>query len=91
MAGLIPEGKATAAGQILTKFYFENALTGVNATLELAEPASGIGFGELHLLDGEGLALKLLLKVHLENPFLGKACYVGASGSNPWSGSSPPA
>ncbi len=81
LAGLIPEGKAPPLVKSLTKFYFENSLTGVTATLELAEPASGIGFGKLHLLDGEGLGLKLPLKVHLENPFLGKACYVGASGS----------
>lgn len=81
LAGLVPEEKSPPLVKSLTKFYFENSLTGVNATLELAEPASSIGFGKKNLLDGEGLALKLPLKVHLENPFLGKACYVGASGS----------
>jgi hypothetical protein len=81
LAGLIPEGKTPPLIKSLIKFYFENALTGVNATLELAEPASDIGFGKLNLLDGEGVALKLPLMVHLENPFLGKGCYVGESGS----------
>jgi hypothetical protein len=81
LAGLVPEAKSPPLVKSLTKFYFENALTGVNATLELAEPASNIDFGKLNLLDGEGLALKLPLKVHLENPFLGKSCYVGSSGS----------
>jgi hypothetical protein len=79
LAGLIPEGKAPPLVKSMIKFYFENALTGVNATLELAEPASSISLGKLNLLDGEGQALKLPLKVHLENPFLGKACYVGSS------------
>lgn len=81
LAGLVPEAKSPPLVKSLTKFYFESALTGVNATLELAEPASSIVVGKLNLLDGEGLALKLPLKVHLENPFLGKACYIGSSGS----------
>lgn len=81
LAGLVPDGKSPPLVKAMAKFYFENMLTGVNATLELAEPASSIGFGELNLLDGEGLALKLPLKIHLENPFLGKACYVGSSES----------
>jgi hypothetical protein len=81
LAGLVPEAKSPPLVKSLTKFYFENALTGVNATLELAEPASNISIGKLNLLDGEGVALKLPLKLHLENPFLGKACYVGSSGA----------
>jgi len=79
LAGLVPPEKSPPLVKSLTKFFFENALTGVTATLELAAPASSIGFGELHLLDGKGLALKLPLKIHFENPFLGKACYVGSS------------
>jgi hypothetical protein len=79
LAGLVPDAKSPPLVKSLTKFYFENLLTGVNATLELAGPASNIGFGELNLLDGENLALKLPLKIRLENPFLGKACYVGSN------------
>jgi len=60
---------------------FENGLTGVNATLELAKPASEIKISEAHLLFEEGIALKLPVKVHLENPFLGSECYVGSSSS----------
>jgi hypothetical protein len=59
----------------------ENGLTGVNATLELARPASEIVVSEIKLLTGEGTALHLPLKVHLENPFLGSSCYVGSSSS----------
>ncbi len=81
LAGLVPEMKSPPLVKSLTKFFFENMLTGVSATLELAEPASSIGFGELNLLDGEDVALELPLKIHFENPFLGKACYVGSSGA----------
>jgi hypothetical protein len=60
---------------------FENGFTGVNSTLELALPASEIRISELHILFEEGVALKLPVKVHLENPLLGSSCYVGSSSS----------
>jgi len=60
---------------------FENHLTGVNATLELAQPASEIRINEINLVFEEGTALKLPVKVHLENPLLGSSCYVGSSSS----------
>src|SRR5262249_12418764 len=61
---------------------FENGLTGVNSTLELARPASEIRFSENHLAEEEGVALKLPVKFRLENPLFGESCYVGSS-SNP--------
>jgi hypothetical protein len=61
---------------------FENGVTGLNSTLELAKPASEIVVSENNLAAEEGVALKMPIKVHLENPFLGSACYVGSS-SNP--------
>jgi hypothetical protein len=60
---------------------FENGLTGVNATLELARPASEIVVSEENLGGELGVALKLPVKVHLENPLLGSACYIGSSSS----------
>jgi hypothetical protein len=60
---------------------FENGLTGLNATLELAKPASEIKISELNLVAEEGVALKMPVKMHLENPFLGSSCYVGSSSS----------
>jgi hypothetical protein len=60
---------------------FENGLTGLNSTLELARPASEIVVSENHLAAEEGVALKMPVKVHLENPFLGSGCYVGSSSS----------
>jgi hypothetical protein len=61
---------------------FENGLTGVNSTLELAKPASSIRISENHLAEEFGIALEMPVKFHLENPFLGSECYVG-SATNP--------
>ena len=58
---------------------FENGVTGVNATTELARPASEIGINTNNLINEEGPALTLPLKIHLENPFLGSECYIGSS------------
>jgi len=60
---------------------FENGLTGVNSTLELAKPPNEVLFSELHFAEGEEVALRMPAKVHLENPFLGSNCYVGSSSS----------
>jgi hypothetical protein len=60
---------------------FENGLTGVNATLELARPATEIVVSEENLAFGEAVALKMPVKVHLENPLLGSSCYIGSSSS----------
>jgi hypothetical protein len=61
---------------------FENGLTGVNATAELAAPASSVVVSLPHALSGSGVALKLPIKVKLENPLLGEECYIG-SNANP--------
>jgi hypothetical protein len=58
---------------------FENGLTGVTATTELAAPASAIEVNLANLLEASGTALSLPVKVHLENPLLGSSCYVGSN------------
>jgi len=58
---------------------FENFFTGVNATTELALPPSSIGINSNNLVNEEGTALSLPVKVHLENPLLGSECYIGSS------------
>ncbi len=63
---------------------FENGVTGLNSTLELARPASEIQLSEGNLSRREGVALKLPVRVHLENPFLGSGCYVGSSSTPIW-------
>ncbi len=81
LAGIIPPEEAPPLVKEAIKFFFENGLTGLNATLELAKPASEIKLSNFNLLVEEGTALYLPVKVHLENPFLGGSCYVGSSSS----------
>lgn len=81
LAGIVPESPTSPLVKALVKFFFENKITGLTSTLELATSASDIRVSEEHLGEGLGVALKLPVKLHLENPFLGKACYVGSSGS----------
>lgn len=60
---------------------FENGTTGVNATTELAAPASSV---ILNLTNAElesETALTLPVKVKLENPLLGGECYIGSNSS----------
>ena len=65
--------------RIACELVFENGTTGVNATTELAAPASSIGIHESKLITGNGTALSLPIKVKLENPFLGGECYIGSN------------
>lgn len=81
LAGIVPEASSPPLVKALIKFFFENSLTGLTSTLELAKPASEIRVSEIHLAEEIGVALKMPVKVHLENPFLGKSCYVGSSSS----------
>jgi hypothetical protein len=60
---------------------FENGLTGVNATTELAAPASSIGISIQNVIESAGTALTLPVKVKLDNPLLGESCYVGSDAS----------
>jgi len=81
LLGIVPPEKSPPLVKALSAFFFENALTGVNSTLELAKTASDIKISEPHLAEELGVALVLPVKVHLENPFLGKNCFVGSSSS----------
>lgn len=65
--------------QTIFNEFVNNGLTGVSATTELVGTARLSAIGTL---TGNGTALELPIRVHLENPFLGNSCYVG-SASNP--------
>jgi hypothetical protein len=58
---------------------FENKLTGVTATTQLAAPATSIGINGNNLIEGIGTALELPVKVKLDNPLLGESCYIGSN------------
>jgi hypothetical protein len=59
---------------------FESGATAVNATTELAKPAGAIAISKNNLVNREGVALTLPVKIHLENPLLGSECYIGSNG-----------
>ena len=81
LLGIVPEAKQPLLVKKLIKFFFENKITGLTSTLELAKPVSEIKISEKHLAERKGIALELPVKLHLENPFLGSNCYVGSSTS----------
>ena len=75
-------GLAEVLERATCEVIFENGVTGVNATTELAAPASSV---ILNLKNAElesETTLTLPIKVKLENPLLGAECYIG-SNSNP--------
>jgi hypothetical protein len=80
LAGFV---NCTTIGSFLVRIaceaVFENGLTGVTSTLELARPASEIKISEAHLAEMIGVTMVLPVKVKLDNPFLGSECYVGSS------------
>lgn len=84
LAGIVPEASSPPLVKALIKFFFENKITGLTSTLELAKPASEIQISESHLIEEEGITLRLPVQIHLENPFLGKSCLVGSSSSPIW-------
>jgi hypothetical protein len=54
-------------------------LGGLTATMELAGPASAIHLDFLSTLFESGVGLEEPLKIKLNNPFLGKNCYIGSA------------
>jgi hypothetical protein len=67
--------------KLTCELVFQNGLTGVNATTELAASASAIGINTDNLLNKKGVALSLPVKVKLDNPLLGSECYIGSNSS----------
>lgn len=61
--------------------FINNGITGVTATTELALPASHARLNLTALFSASGTALKLPVKVKLDNAFLGSECYVGSASS----------
>ncbi len=84
LAGIVPEKGTSFLVEKLIKFFFENKITGLTSTLELAKPASEIQISEFNMSRKEKVALKMPVKVHLENLFLGSKCYVGSESSPIW-------
>ncbi len=81
LLGIVPDASSPWLVKKLIKFFTENSLTGLSSTLELAGSASLIEISEANMSRKEKVSLKMPVKVHLENPFLGSKCYVGSDGS----------
>jgi hypothetical protein len=64
--------------QLACEFAFESGASAVYATTELAKAASAIGINTNNLINSEGVALSLPVKIKLENTFLGGECYIGS-------------
>lgn len=56
--------------------FINKGFSGVNASTELV---GKININRINLFVGEGTALELPVRVHLENSFLGSKCFVGSS------------
>jgi hypothetical protein len=56
-----------------------SGFTGVNATVELAAPATSIKLSTENLIFEEGVALGLPVKIKLDNALLGSNCYIGSN------------
>jgi hypothetical protein len=78
LAGVVPPEDSPPLVDAVTAFFFENAITGVDATLELAGSASRIKFSENNFAGELGAALRIPIKVRLQNPLLGNDCYIGS-------------
>jgi hypothetical protein len=74
-----------ALPRALREPYGETAGIGFGAvagTIELAGAADTIGIDKNNIVNETGIGLSLPLKIRLENPLLGGACYIGSS-ANP--------
>jgi len=72
---LAPESFPEPLKKIINEFFSKGPL-GVNASTELV---GAITINRGLLFSGEGTALNLPVRVHLENEILGPSCYVGSS------------
>jgi hypothetical protein len=81
LAGIVPDASSPWLVKRLISFFFENSITGLNSTLELAGSPTVIQISEANMARREKVALKMPVKVRLENPFLGSKCYVGSDSS----------
>jgi hypothetical protein len=74
------EGFLGRARRRVCKAVLENSwFTKVNATTELARPAGEMYINRNNEANSEGTALTMPVRIHLENPLLGRRCYIGSS------------
>jgi hypothetical protein len=79
LEGVVDPKRLAPALRVLYKELIDRGITEVTATIELAAPASSIGIDVQDLIEAEGTALALPVKVKLSNGFLGASCYIGSN------------
>jgi hypothetical protein len=72
-------GSLKILGTVICREIFASKLTALSVTTELAGPAEGIAINKQNLIGEEGVAFSLPVKIHLENPLLGRECYIGSN------------
>lgn len=73
---LPPEFLPEPLKKLFEEYIINKGPTGVTATTELA---GSIGINSSALVEGEGVALTLPVKIKLNNTFLGSNCYIGSN------------
>jgi hypothetical protein len=58
---------------------YDERLTGLTATIELAAPATSVQLNNGNLISGQGTALGLPVRLKLNNSLLGNHCFIGSS------------
>lgn len=78
LRGVVDPKLLPAGPRKMFKQLIDNGTADVTATIELAAPASSIGIDIQDLVEGEGAALLLPVRMKLSNAFLGEGCYIGS-------------
>lgn len=79
LLNIVPKPSSPPAVRALTAILFETGILGLRATLELARPPEDIEISTNNLSQKVNTAMKLPVRVHLENPILGPNCFVGSA------------
>lgn len=82
LLGVVAPGWWPSWAQSWFNNLINEGFTGVNATVEIAGPASNVEVNIVNLLFETGTAISLPVKIKLSNAILGSHCYIG-SNSNP--------
>jgi hypothetical protein len=75
LSGLISSSQLSGAAL----FLYQHTIATANDISATAEQVGPIGFDFDNYFNGSGVAIKLPIRVHLQNPFLGSSCYVGSA------------
>jgi hypothetical protein len=76
LLGLLPSKAAPPALKGLLQGFANSPANRLTSTVELTSP---VKFSAAHFAEAQGVAVEMSARLHLENVFLGKNCYIGSS------------